>query len=163
MGGWVEVRRGRRELERWMRPISSIYCYVLHEGCVCFQLFGPLLLSHALKWEVKCGSARSSLRLLAQGLVLNAETGKSGNLGTVAELREDEDEAYFSSYGHYGIHEEMLKVRGVHTHTHTHTHTDQACRSHYSLVSQPPRRSSLCRGKVGSSAYVLAERFRCSA
>ncbi|XP_026234669.1 protein arginine N-methyltransferase 3 isoform X1 [Anabas testudineus] len=49
------------------------------------------------------------LRLLAQGLVLNTETGRSGNLGTVAELREDEDEAYFSSYGHYGIHEEMLK------------------------------------------------------
>uniref|UniRef100_A0A8D3A6X3 Protein arginine N-methyltransferase 3 n=1 Tax=Scophthalmus maximus TaxID=52904 RepID=A0A8D3A6X3_SCOMX len=52
---------------------------------------------------------RSSPRLLAQGLVLNAETGRPGNLGTVAELREDEDEAYFSSYGHYGIHEEMLK------------------------------------------------------
>ncbi|XP_044048111.1 protein arginine N-methyltransferase 3 isoform X2 [Siniperca chuatsi] len=49
------------------------------------------------------------LKLLAQGLVLNAETGRSGNLSTVAELREDEDEAYFSSYGHYGIHEEMLK------------------------------------------------------
>uniref|UniRef100_A0A3B5B1W1 type I protein arginine methyltransferase n=1 Tax=Stegastes partitus TaxID=144197 RepID=A0A3B5B1W1_9TELE len=49
------------------------------------------------------------LKLLAQGLVLNAETSKPGNLGTVAELREDEDEAYFSSYGHYGIHEEMLK------------------------------------------------------
>ncbi|KAM4592573.1 protein arginine N-methyltransferase 3 [Odontesthes bonariensis] len=49
------------------------------------------------------------LKLLAQGLVLNAETSKPGNLGTVAELREDEDEAYFSSYGHYSIHEEMLK------------------------------------------------------
>nr|XP_046251007.1 protein arginine N-methyltransferase 3 [Scatophagus argus]XP_046251017.1 protein arginine N-methyltransferase 3 [Scatophagus argus]XP_046251024.1 protein arginine N-methyltransferase 3 [Scatophagus argus] len=49
------------------------------------------------------------LKLLAQGLVLNADTSKSGKLGTVAELREDEDEAYFSSYGHYGIHEEMLK------------------------------------------------------
>ncbi|KAI3377355.1 hypothetical protein L3Q82_008559, partial [Scortum barcoo] len=49
------------------------------------------------------------LKLLAQGLVLNAETSRSGNLGTVAELREHEDEAYFSSYGHYGIHEEMLK------------------------------------------------------
>ncbi|KAM6942680.1 protein arginine N-methyltransferase 3 [Xenentodon cancila] len=49
------------------------------------------------------------LKLLAQGLVLNADTSKSRNLGTVAELREDEDEAYFSSYGHYGIHEEMLK------------------------------------------------------
>ncbi|XP_034536530.1 protein arginine N-methyltransferase 3 [Notolabrus celidotus] len=50
------------------------------------------------------------LKLLAQGLVMNAETKKkSGNLGPVAELREDEDEAYFSSYGHYSIHEEMLK------------------------------------------------------
>ncbi|XP_076003137.1 protein arginine N-methyltransferase 3 [Genypterus blacodes] len=49
------------------------------------------------------------LKLLAQGLVLKAETCKPGNLGAVAELREDEDEAYFSSYGHYAIHEEMLK------------------------------------------------------
>ncbi|XP_068429571.1 protein arginine N-methyltransferase 3 isoform X2 [Clinocottus analis] len=49
------------------------------------------------------------LKLLAQGLVLNAEVGRPGNAGTVAELREDEDEAYFSSYGHYSIHEEMLK------------------------------------------------------
>ncbi|KAM6950005.1 protein arginine N-methyltransferase 3 isoform 1-T2 [Lycodopsis pacificus] len=49
------------------------------------------------------------LKLLAQGLVLNAGTSKPGNLGAVAELREDEDEAYFSSYGHYSIHEEMLK------------------------------------------------------
>ncbi|XP_075890192.1 protein arginine N-methyltransferase 3 isoform X2 [Nelusetta ayraudi] len=52
------------------------------------------------------------LRLLAQGLVLSSESSKPGNpggLGSVAELREDEDEAYFSSYGHYGIHEEMLK------------------------------------------------------
>ncbi|XP_061831346.1 protein arginine N-methyltransferase 3 [Nerophis lumbriciformis] len=49
------------------------------------------------------------LKLLAQGLVLNAETRRTANLGSVAELRDDEDEAYFSSYGHYGIHEEMLK------------------------------------------------------
>nr|XP_020467985.1 protein arginine N-methyltransferase 3 [Monopterus albus] len=49
------------------------------------------------------------LKLLAQGLVLNTESSRSSNLGSVAELREDEDEAYFSSYSHYGIHEEMLK------------------------------------------------------
>uniref|UniRef100_A0A4W5MY18 type I protein arginine methyltransferase n=1 Tax=Hucho hucho TaxID=62062 RepID=A0A4W5MY18_9TELE len=50
------------------------------------------------------------LKLLAQGLVLNADVGRgTGALGAVAELREDEDEAYFSSYGHYSIHEEMLK------------------------------------------------------
>ncbi|XP_062327725.1 protein arginine N-methyltransferase 3 [Osmerus eperlanus] len=50
------------------------------------------------------------VKLLAQGLVMNvASSGGPGALGTVAELREDEDEAYFSSYGHYSIHEEMLK------------------------------------------------------
>ncbi|KAF6719815.1 Protein arginine N-methyltransferase 3 [Oryzias melastigma] len=49
------------------------------------------------------------LKILSQDLVLNADTGKPGNLCAVAELREDEDEAYFSSYGHYSIHEEMLK------------------------------------------------------
>ncbi|XP_057691675.1 protein arginine N-methyltransferase 3 [Corythoichthys intestinalis] len=49
------------------------------------------------------------LKLLVQDLVLNAEPGRSTNVSGVAELRADEDEAYFSSYGHYGIHEEMLK------------------------------------------------------
>uniref|UniRef100_A0A667W826 Protein arginine N-methyltransferase 3 n=1 Tax=Myripristis murdjan TaxID=586833 RepID=A0A667W826_9TELE len=59
---------------------------------------------------VKSRSMWCFSRLLAQGLVLNTESSRgSGNLGAVAELREDEDEAYFSSYGHYGIHEEMLK------------------------------------------------------
>lgn len=72
--------------------------------------FWSLLLSRVLIREVKHGFLWLSFRLLAQGLVLNADTSKSGNMGTVAELREDEDEAYFSSYGHYGIHEEMLKV-----------------------------------------------------
>lgn len=32
----------------------------------------------------------------------------------IADLPEDEDGVYFSSYGHYGIHEEMLKVRKEH-------------------------------------------------
>ncbi|XP_059396136.1 protein arginine N-methyltransferase 3-like [Carassius carassius] len=50
------------------------------------------------------------LKLLAQGLVLNAHTSRGPSCsGAIAELREDEDEAYFSSYGHYSIHEEMLK------------------------------------------------------
>uniref|UniRef100_A0AAY4BHW7 type I protein arginine methyltransferase n=1 Tax=Denticeps clupeoides TaxID=299321 RepID=A0AAY4BHW7_9TELE len=50
------------------------------------------------------------LKLLAQDLVLNADTTRvSSAAGPIAELREDEDEAYFSSYGHYSIHEEMLK------------------------------------------------------
>uniref|UniRef100_A0A672QTL9 type I protein arginine methyltransferase n=1 Tax=Sinocyclocheilus grahami TaxID=75366 RepID=A0A672QTL9_SINGR len=50
------------------------------------------------------------LKLLAQGLVLNADTSRGpSRSGAITELREDEDEAYFSSYGHYSIHEEMLK------------------------------------------------------
>lgn len=57
-----------------------------------------------------CEADCLSFRILSQDLVLNADTGKPGNLCAVAELREDEDEAYFSSYGHYSIHEEMLKV-----------------------------------------------------
>uniref|UniRef100_A0A8C1RV64 type I protein arginine methyltransferase n=1 Tax=Cyprinus carpio TaxID=7962 RepID=A0A8C1RV64_CYPCA len=54
------------------------------------------------------------LKLLAQGLVLNADTSRGpSRSGAIAELREEEDEAYFSSYGHYSIHEEMLKRRKV--------------------------------------------------
>ncbi|XP_066503697.1 protein arginine N-methyltransferase 3 isoform X2 [Hoplias malabaricus] len=49
------------------------------------------------------------LRSLAQGLVLSAGSRPPLCLGAVAELRDDEDEAYFSSYGHYSIHQEMLK------------------------------------------------------
>lgn len=72
--------------------------------------FWSLLPSRVLIREVNRRSVWRSFRLLAQGLVLNAGTSRPGNLGAVAELREDEDEAYFSSYGHYSIHEEMLKV-----------------------------------------------------
>uniref|UniRef100_A0A665URF4 Protein arginine N-methyltransferase 3 n=1 Tax=Echeneis naucrates TaxID=173247 RepID=A0A665URF4_ECHNA len=69
----------------------------------------PVVQDDPLLQTVDHSSVLDFFRLLAQGLVLNAETSRSGNLGTVAELQEDEDEAYFSSYGHYGIHEEMLK------------------------------------------------------
>ncbi|KAI4830183.1 hypothetical protein KUCAC02_001833, partial [Chaenocephalus aceratus] len=47
--------------------------------------------------------------LLVQGLVMNTDNRPTWQPGHRAELREDEDEAYFSSYGHYSIHEEMLK------------------------------------------------------
>ncbi|XP_038664284.1 protein arginine N-methyltransferase 3 isoform X2 [Scyliorhinus canicula] len=50
------------------------------------------------------------MRQYVQDFVINADarTGTSA-ANTVADLREDEDSVYFSSYGHYGIHEEMLK------------------------------------------------------
>ncbi|XP_041132181.1 protein arginine N-methyltransferase 3-like isoform X3 [Polyodon spathula] len=41
---------------------------------------------------------------------MNADVGTGASAGgAVAGLRADEDDAYFSSYGHCGIHEEMLK------------------------------------------------------
>lgn len=42
---------------------------------------------------------------------MNADVGSSSSSSAIADLHEDEDGVYFSSYGHYGIHEEMLKVR----------------------------------------------------
>uniref|UniRef100_A0A8C1WXN2 type I protein arginine methyltransferase n=1 Tax=Cyprinus carpio TaxID=7962 RepID=A0A8C1WXN2_CYPCA len=80
-----------------------------------------LLLQRATQAEDRAQRAEEALaramddlhkfKLLAQGLVLNADTSRGpSRSGAIAELREDEDEAYFSSYGHYSIHEEMLKV-----------------------------------------------------
>ncbi|XP_048041389.1 protein arginine N-methyltransferase 3 isoform X2 [Megalobrama amblycephala] len=80
----------------------------------------PALLQRARQAEDRAQRAEEALaramedlhklKLLAQGLVLNADTSRGPSCsGAIAELREDEDEAYFSSYGHYSIHEEMLK------------------------------------------------------
>ncbi|XP_051885261.1 protein arginine N-methyltransferase 3 isoform X2 [Pristis pectinata] len=50
------------------------------------------------------------MRQYVQDFVINADarTGTS-NTNAIADLREEEESIYFSSYGHYGIHEEMLK------------------------------------------------------
>ncbi|EQB79219.1 hypothetical protein CB1_056579097 [Camelus ferus] len=49
-------------------------------------------------------------RQFAQDFVMNADVRTcSSSTATIADLQEDEDGVYFSSYGHYGIHEEMLK------------------------------------------------------
>ncbi|KAK1161749.1 oxidoreductase HTATIP2-like [Acipenser oxyrinchus oxyrinchus] len=53
----------------------------------------------------------SFLYLKVKNLVMNADVGMGASAGgAVAGLRADEDDVYFSSYGHYGIHEEMLKI-----------------------------------------------------
>ncbi|XP_040190694.1 protein arginine N-methyltransferase 3 [Rana temporaria] len=51
------------------------------------------------------------MRELAQDFVMNADVGcgSSSSSGAIADLDESEDSAYFSSYGHFSIHEEMLK------------------------------------------------------
>uniref|UniRef100_A0A8C9YQE6 Protein arginine N-methyltransferase 3 n=1 Tax=Sander lucioperca TaxID=283035 RepID=A0A8C9YQE6_SANLU len=102
------IRKHNLDDYGYIKMINYIRSTVSTVVCV-LSAFWLVLLSHVLILEVNRRSIRYSFRLLAQGLVLNAETGRSGNTGAVAELREDEDEAYFSSYGHYSIHEEMLK------------------------------------------------------
>ncbi|OXB74361.1 UNVERIFIED_CONTAM: hypothetical protein H355_002426 [Colinus virginianus] len=49
------------------------------------------------------------MKRFAQDFVMNADVGSSSSSSAIADLHEDEDGVYISSYGHYGIHEEMLK------------------------------------------------------
>ncbi|NXP50412.1 ANM3 methyltransferase, partial [Heliornis fulica] len=49
------------------------------------------------------------MKRFAQDFVVNTDVGSSSSSSAIADLHEDEDGVYFSSYGHYGIHEEMLK------------------------------------------------------
>ncbi|XP_041459766.1 protein arginine N-methyltransferase 3-like [Lytechinus variegatus] len=57
----------------------------------------------------------TSAREFAHGLIASAADSPSSNskekqnASVGQRLTEEEDEAYFDSYGHYGIHEEMLK------------------------------------------------------
>nr|XP_009686675.1 PREDICTED: protein arginine N-methyltransferase 3 [Struthio camelus australis] len=53
------------------------------------------------------------MKQFAQDFVMNADVKSSSSFNSIADLHEDEDGVYFSSYGHYGIHEEMLKVRKI--------------------------------------------------
>ncbi|XP_024414523.3 protein arginine N-methyltransferase 3 isoform X1 [Desmodus rotundus] len=69
--------------------------------------------SRALSAEAALARAREDLQRMkqfAQDFVMNADvrTGSASSTA-IADLQEDEDGVYFSSYGHYGIHEEMLK------------------------------------------------------
>uniref|UniRef100_F7DFT6 Protein arginine N-methyltransferase 3 n=1 Tax=Ornithorhynchus anatinus TaxID=9258 RepID=F7DFT6_ORNAN len=63
--------------------------------------------------EAALARAREDLQRMkqfAQDFVMNADVRTSSSSSSaIADLQEDEDGVYFSSYGHYGIHEEMLK------------------------------------------------------
>uniref|UniRef100_A0A8C8SPL5 type I protein arginine methyltransferase n=1 Tax=Pelusios castaneus TaxID=367368 RepID=A0A8C8SPL5_9SAUR len=79
----------------------------------------------AILVQLKCAEQRAKLaetalaraqedlqkmRQFAQDFVMNADVrSSSSSSSAIADLREDEDGVYFTSYGHYGIHEEMLK------------------------------------------------------
>ena len=45
-----------------------------------------------------------------KGIVCEPEISINGKCGNTEE-EEEEENSYFNSYSHYGIHEEMLKVR----------------------------------------------------
>ncbi|XP_074855121.1 protein arginine N-methyltransferase 3 isoform X2 [Carettochelys insculpta] len=64
--------------------------------------------------ETALGRAQEDLqkmRQFAQDFVMNVDVrSSSSSSSAIAELQDDEDGVYFSSYGHYGIHKEMLKV-----------------------------------------------------
>ncbi|NXM72556.1 ANM3 methyltransferase, partial [Serilophus lunatus] len=49
------------------------------------------------------------MKQFVQDFVMNTEVRSSSSSRAITDLQEDEDGVYFSSYGHYGIHEEMLK------------------------------------------------------
>ncbi|XP_048340881.1 protein arginine N-methyltransferase 3 isoform X2 [Sphaerodactylus townsendi] len=49
------------------------------------------------------------MKQFAQDFVMNAEVRSGSAASAIAELQENEENVYFSSYGHYGIHEEMIK------------------------------------------------------
>lgn len=68
--------------------------------------------ARALSAEAAFARAREDLQRMkqfAQDFVMNTDVRTCSSSTTIADLQEDEDGVYFSSYGHYGIHEEMLK------------------------------------------------------
>nr|XP_027792482.1 protein arginine N-methyltransferase 3 [Marmota flaviventris] len=68
--------------------------------------------ARALSAEAALARAREDLQRMkqfAQDFVMNADVRTCSSSTAIADLQEDEDGVYFSSYGHYGIHEEMLK------------------------------------------------------
>ncbi|KAM6172183.1 protein arginine N-methyltransferase 3 isoform 2-T2 [Erethizon dorsatum] len=68
--------------------------------------------ARALSAEAALARAREDLQRMkqfAQDFVMNADVRTCLSSTAIADLQEDEDGVYFSSYGHYGIHEEMLK------------------------------------------------------
>ena len=49
-------------------------------------------------------------RIVTQDLVMSSNAALPDGECTVQNLKEDEDDAYFGSYGHFAIHQEMLQV-----------------------------------------------------
>ncbi|XP_064019125.1 protein arginine N-methyltransferase 3 isoform X2 [Pogoniulus pusillus] len=99
------------DIEDLCEPASVLLCNGLNESGMLLEQLKHA--EHRARLaEAALARAQDDLQKMkqfAQDFVLKADVGSSSSAGAIADLREDEDGVYFSSYGHYGIHEEMLK------------------------------------------------------
>ncbi|XP_027518009.1 protein arginine N-methyltransferase 3 [Corapipo altera] len=99
------------DIEDLCEPANVVPCNGLNDTTVLLEQ-----LKHA---EHRARAAEAALaraqedlqkmKQFAQDFVMNTDVRSSSSSSAIADLQEDEDGVYFSSYGHYGIHEEMLK------------------------------------------------------
>ncbi|XP_038949056.1 protein arginine N-methyltransferase 3 isoform X1 [Rattus norvegicus] len=101
------------DVEDLYEPVSAPFTYPngLSENTSAVEKL-KLMEARALSAEAALARAREDLQKMkqfAQDFVMNVDVRTCSSTTTIADLQEDEDGVYFSSYGHYGIHEEMLK------------------------------------------------------
>lgn len=101
------------DVEDLYEPVSAPFTYPngLSENTSVVEKL-KLMEARALSAEAALARAREDLQKMkqfAQDFVMNVDVRTCSSTTTIADLQEDEDGVYFSSYGHYGIHEEMLK------------------------------------------------------
>ncbi|XP_027588277.2 protein arginine N-methyltransferase 3 isoform X2 [Pipra filicauda] len=99
------------DIEDLCEPANVVPCNGLNDTTVLLEQ-----LKHtehrARAAEAALARAQEDLQKMkqfAQDFVMNTDVRSSSSSSAIADLQEDEDGVYFSSYGHYGIHEEMLK------------------------------------------------------
>ncbi|XP_041255139.1 protein arginine N-methyltransferase 3 isoform X1 [Onychostruthus taczanowskii] len=99
------------DIEDLCEPVKVLPCNGLSDTMVLLEQ-----LKHAEQraraTEAALARAQDDLQKMkqfAQDFVMNTDVRSSSSSSAIADLQEDEDGVYFSSYGHYGIHEEMLK------------------------------------------------------
>uniref|UniRef100_F7G5B9 Protein HTATIP2 n=1 Tax=Macaca mulatta TaxID=9544 RepID=F7G5B9_MACMU len=104
----------KHDVEDLYEPVSVPFSYPngLSENTSVVEKL-KCMEARALSAEAELARAREDLQKMkqfAQDFVMNADVRTcSSSTSIIADLQEDEDGVYFSSYGHYGIHEEMLK------------------------------------------------------
>ncbi|KAK7808410.1 hypothetical protein U0070_014272, partial [Myodes glareolus] len=101
------------DVEDLYEPVSTPFSYPngLSESTSIVEKLKQME-ARALSAEAALARAREDLQKMkqfAQDFVMNVDVRTCSSTTAIADLQEDEDGVYFSSYGHYGIHEEMLK------------------------------------------------------